>query len=198
MHIAALNDPDDFRLSALVRIYVKAFPANERKPNSCFAEMIARPDYRVIVAEDGDVIVGFAVLFLPSQSDDAALLEYIGVDPSSGGKGIGTALFQNASALADRRPMLMEVESAEDLSADRRRKLYRRIGCRRITGFQYLLPLPHAPSMELFTSPPCGQLAATQLRRWLITIYRDVYGCPEDDPRLIKMITQLPETILLD
>ena len=51
-------------------------------------------------------------------------------------------------------------------------------------------------------APPGGssrsEVARSEVKRWLETIYRDVYHCPADDPRLAQMVAGLPDPVLLD
>lgn len=172
------------------RIYVESIAVPEQKPRDQLAAMVDRPDYRVLLAKRSGRIVGFSVLFLPSR-EPFALLEYMAVRPEDRSGGVGAELFQHS--LPD-RPVLVEVDS--DLSGDqainhRRILFYRRVGCRRVEGLSYILPLPGpAPEMELMIHLPStvDQIPKSTLERWLKVIYRDVYGCSADDPRIDRMM----------
>jgi hypothetical protein len=104
--------------------------------------------------------------------------------------------------------VVLEIDSDREASADRairtrREGFYRRLGCRRIAGLRYLMPLAGegpAPEMDLFvhTSEAAGGIARAELRRWLESIYRDVYRCPQDDPRIAQMLAGLPDPVPLD
>ncbi len=60
--------------------------------------------------------------------------------------------------------------------------------------------------MDLFvyTAEPLGhplprsEIPRSEVQRWLETIYRDVYHCSPDDPRLTQMVASLPDPVLLD
>ena len=61
------------------------------------------------------------------------------------------------------------------------------------------------PEMDLLvhTAEPLGrparnEVARGEVKRWLETIYRDVYHCAPDDPRLAQMVAALPDPVLLD
>ena len=58
---------------------------------------LADPELVVIVAEDGDGLVGFASV---APSRDPAWLEDLWVDPGQQGTGLGTALLEAAAAIA--------------------------------------------------------------------------------------------------
>ena len=173
-------------LPAVERIYVEAFPAGERKPAEWLRGLLVPPHpYAVLVAERSGVVLGFAVLFVPADPADAALLEYLAVDGAAGGGGVGGRLFARALDVAA-RPVLVEVERG-DAMADRRRAFYRRHGCRDVAGLDYQLPLPAAPPMGLMVAA-AGPVRPPDLARWLATVYADVYGQRRDDPRVAAMV----------
>jgi len=55
------------------------------------------------------------------------------------------------------------------------------------------------PEMDLlvYIREPLGRLARSEVRRWLETVYRDVYHCSPDDPRLAQMVAALPDPYCL-
>ena len=52
-----------------------------------------------------------------------------------------------------------------------------------------------SPAMKIV---PPSEVTRSQVKRWLETIYRDVYHCSPDDPRLAQMVAGLPDPVLLD
>jgi len=183
----------------LYRIYTESIAAQEQKSRDRIAAMAGRPDYRVLLARRSGRIVGFSVLFLPA-GEPFALLEYMAVDPAERSGGVGSELFRRS--LPD-RPVLVEVDS--DRSGDqainqRRISFYRRLGCRRAEGISYILPLPGTPpEMDLMIhgAPATDRLSKSELERWLKVIYRDVYGCPPDDPRIARMLEPVADPVRL-
>ena len=172
-------------LPAVERIYVDALPAAERKPVAWLRSLAVAPGpYTVRVARRGNDVLGFAVLFVPADPDDAALLEYLAVDASARGGGVGGQLFAAVASVAG-RPVLVEVER-DDADAERRRAFYRRHGCRDLLD-RYELPLPGAPPMGLMVTGT-ATVGNRQLARWLATVYADVYGQSRDDPRVPAMV----------
>ncbi len=82
----------------------------------------------------------------------------------------------------------------------RREQFYRRLGCLRIGGLRYLMPLPGegpSPEMDLmvYAAEPLDRLARGDVKRWLETIYRDVYHASPDDPRIGQMLSDLPDPV---
>ncbi len=201
----------------LYAIYAASIAAREQKPEAWIAAMIGAPDYRVWVAKDGGRVQGFSILFVPAAAG-FALLEYMAVAPAERNHGLGAELFRRTVAHAaapgeGQRPVLLEVDSDREASSDRalrtrRERFYRRLGCLRIAGLHYLMPLGgegSPPEMDLlvYTAEPLGPLPRSEvprneLQRWLQTIYRDVYHCSPDDPRLAQMVADLPDPVLLD
>jgi hypothetical protein len=103
---------------------------------------------------------------------------------------------------------VLEVDSDREAGGDRqirarRQQFYRRLGCVRISGLHYLLPLPGqgpAPEMDLlvYSAEPLRQLPKPELERWLRTIYRDVYRCSSDDPRIVQMLHNVSDPVRLE
>jgi hypothetical protein len=104
-------------------------------------------------------------------------------------------------------PVLLEVDSDREAGEDqqirtRRLRFYRRLGCLQISGLEYILPLPGVgapPEMDLmvYSTPPLRQVPKSELERWLSTIYRDVYHAAPHDPRIARMLHELPDPVRL-
>ena len=216
----------------LYAIYAASIAAREQKREGWIAAMIGAPNYRVWVAKSGGLVRGFSILFVPA-AGGFALLEYMAVAPDKRGHGMGGELFRRTVATAvtpegRQLSVLLEIDSDREDASDRalrtrRERFYRRLGCLRIAGLRYLMPLGgegSPPEMDLLVYPaaPLGhpaqdevarsevprsevkrsEVKRSEVKRWLETIYRDVYHCPPDDPRLAQMMAALPDPVLLD
>jgi GNAT superfamily N-acetyltransferase len=196
----------------LYAIYAASIAAREQKPEGWISAMIGAPEYRVWVAKAGGLVQGFSILFLQS-TEGFGLLEYMAVAPAQRNQGLGGELFRRSVERAvtpegRRVPVLLEIDSDREASSDRairtrRERFYRRLGCVRIAGLHYIMPLPGegpAPEMDLMVYPaePLGRLRLSEVKRWLETIYRDVYRCTPDDPRIGQMLHDLPDPLLID
>ncbi|HZL16455.1 MAG TPA: GNAT family N-acetyltransferase [Polyangia bacterium] len=206
----------------LYAIYAASIAAREQKREGWIAAMIDAPEYRVWVAKARGLVRGFSILFVPA-AGGFALLEYMAVAPEHRNHGLGAGLFrrtveQAVTSEGRTLPVLLEVDSDREASIDRalrtrREGFYRRLGCLRIAGLRYLMPLAGdgpPPEMDLlvYTARPLGrpalsevprsEVTRSQVKRWLETIYRDVYHCSPDDPRLAQMVAGLPDPVLLD
>ena len=201
----------------LYAIYAASIAAREQKREAWLAAMVEAPEYRVWVAKAGGLVRGFSILFVPA-AGGFALLEYMAVAPDQRNHGLGAELFrrtvERAVTPGERPlPVLLEVDSDREACTDRairtrREGFYRRLGCLRIAGLRYLMPLAgegSPPEMDLlvYKAEPLDRLAQSEIprsevQRWLETIYKDVYHCSPDDPRLAQMVAGLPDPVLLD
>ncbi len=196
----------------LYKIYAASIAAREQKPEAWICAMVRAPEYRVWVMKDAGPVTGFSILFLPP-AERFVLLEYMAVAPERRNHGLGSELFKQTvvgpvTPEARNLPILLEVDSDREVCADRqirtrRQQFYRRLGCVRISGLHYILPLPGqgpAPEMDLmvYSAEPLRQLRKTDLERWLRTIYRDVYRCSSDDPRIVQMLRGVPDPVRLE
>ena len=200
----------DQRFEALYAIYCESIDLREQKSKADLAAMVSKPNYRLLLAQDDSSVVGFSIVFVAS-SESFCLLEYMAVDKSYHGRGVGSELFEETVGAVYRShgaiPILLEVDSDREPSPDqaqrrRRQNFYRRLGCRRIADCAYILPLPGEnapPEMDLFVyvAEPATTIRRAKLERWLKLIYRDVYGCSADDHRIAIMLDGVSDPIEL-
>ena len=200
--IHRLTGSADRQFATLLDIYTAAFPLEERKSAEQLRTMLHRPDYRFLLAQQSDEVLGFAVLFC-SQMRSIALLEYLAVRSSVRGKGIGRWLFEQVVSATDttQRPLLIEAESDRAATAGqperrRRKQFYRSLGAREITGLRYLMPRVSTappPPMELmlYAQSTPATVSRNDLHRWLQALYTEVYRQTSEDPRLSQMLEPL-------
>ena len=200
----------DQRFEALYAIYCESIALREQKSKADLAAMVSKPNYRLLLAQDDSSVVGFSIVFVAS-SESFCLLEYMAVDKSYRGRGVGSELFEETVGIVYRSrgliPVLLEVDSDNEPSPDqaerqRRQNFYRRLSCRRIADCAYILPLPGEsapPEMDLFVyvPEPAPTIRRASLERWLKLIYRDVYGCSADDRRIAIMLDGVSDPIEL-
>src|SRR5580692_3797348 len=204
------RDGETFR--QLYGIYAASIVAREQKPEGWIGAMVGAPEYRVWVAKEGGLVRGFSIVF-HSAAAGFALLEYMAVASELRNQGLGRELFLRSVAFAvtpqgRKPPVLLEIDSDREASSDRgmrtrREQFYRRLGCLRIAGLRYLMPLPgegSSPEMDLmvYAAQPLSNLGKGELERWLESIYRDVYHCSPDDPRIGQMLADLPDPLRVE
>ena len=201
--LTAGTDP---RFAALLHIYTAAFPPEERKPAAQLRTMLYRPDYRFLLAQHREEVLGFAILFR-SETTPVALLEYLAVHPAARGRGIGRWLFEQVVAATGtaQRPLLIEAESDREATpgqADRlrRKQFYRSLGAGEINGLLYLMPQVSTappPPMELLlhAQPLPTTISRDDLHEWLQALYTEVYNQAPEEPRLRQMLESLSSAI---
>jgi len=194
----------DPRFDELVAIYREALPRSERKPAAKLAKMIAQPGYIFLVLMLDGEVVGFAIAVCFERTE-ACLIEYMAIAGQMRGQGLGNALFKSVVELPEIRDryLLAEVESEEAPSADhldrvRRKRFYRKLGCRQIEGLDYIMPAvssstPPAMNILVYRRELPEDLSKEQLRTWLEDIYVNVYWRSSGDLQIDKMLENLPE-----
>ena len=200
----------DQRFEALYSIYCESISLREQKAKADLAAMVSEPNYRLLLAQDDSSVVGFSIVVVAG-GESFCLLEYMAVDKSYRGRGVGVELFEETVGTIYKEhgaiPILLEVDSDREPSPDRverrrRQNFYRRLGCRAIANCAYILPLPGKnapPEMDLFVyvPGPAPTIRRAKLERWLKLIYRDVYGCSADDCRIAIMLDGVSDPIEL-
>jgi GNAT superfamily N-acetyltransferase len=204
--VETLRPGMDSEFRGLFAIYQAALPESERKNETVLRTMLERPDYEFRVARLGAAVVGFSIVISFTQAG-ACLLEYMAVVASERGKGIGGRLLQSAASGIDSKYLLMEIDAEKPGAPDsdqsvRRRKFYRRLGCREISGLAYRMPpvsasTPPAMSLFVYRDPLPPVIDRSQLQLWLECVYTDVYGRSREDFRIGEMLSGLPQKIEL-
>lgn len=189
--------------AAFFGLYHEALPPSERKADAVILAQAERDDCIVELAETDGAAVGFLILYR-AQAHAMALLEYLGVAATARSGGLGARLFARIAALSAGRTLLIEVETdrepdAPDIEQRRRRKrFYARQGCRQLAHLVYVMPAvgnEAPPLMDMLAITEHEAVARATLQTWLTDIYRQVYGQPQDDPMIARMIDGLPERL---
>lgn len=192
----------------VVQIYTEALPESERKGVSELRNMLSRPAYEFLVARIDGAVVGFSTLAALSHTN-ACLLEYMAVLRQERSLGIGRLLFRRAvsTVLAASRYVLLEVDSdgLDDAGREQRagrQRFYRDLGCRKVNGLLYVMPLVTSntpPPMDLLVYRPDlpPKIDKVQLRAWLEVMYVEIYEQPLNDERIREMLAPLPGEVTL-
>lgn len=201
--IQFIGADDTALMDAAFALYASAIEKTEQRPEAAFRALASREDYRFLAAIMEGRLIGVAVSWMPPGAG-FWLFEYAAVDGEMRGRGVGANLFLASRMVAgEERAALVEVDA--DLGAPeqaQRLNFYRRLGCRKVGGLDYQLPL------EAFGKPPLMWLlvmaqqetmgvSVFALEDWLRRIYSEVYGKGLDDPRLAQMIDPLPDVVEL-
>lgn len=192
------------------RIYADSMTLREQKTRAEIARMTARQDYHFILVKRHWIVIGFTIMFVPIQ-ESFALLEYMAIDRAHRNTGAGADLFRHSlRVIRSNRsdiPVLLEVDSERETSGDRavirrRQMFYRRLGCVRIDGLSYLLPLPGTgapPAMDLMLhlDEKSRVIHKAELEHWLTVLYQTVYGVSPQDTRIREMTRPLEDPVKL-
>jgi hypothetical protein len=196
--------------SALFEIYAEAIPAGESKSREELTEMVRSPNYCVLLFEASGAVVGFSMLFLP-ELESYALLEYMAVSKGYRSRGLGSELFQTTISTdflpARYEAVVVEIDSPREQTAPdreiraRRRNFYQRNGCMPIPDLDYLFPLvcaAPAPQMDLLIHFRHHRqtVSKEKLRRWLASIFAEVYAMARDDRRIEQMLRNLRDPVV--
>jgi len=209
MHIAPLEINDRARFDAFYAIYRVSFPLSEQKSYEELLRMGSLASYTIFTAQNNEEILGFCIMFHDSEVD-FYLLEYMAIDAQKRSLGLGSKLFlASIDSLVQQhglKPLVIEIDSPEEPSPEqhireKREQFYRKLGCKKIDPFDYILPLKSdeaPPPMELLIyHPTLAHLFKEDLRCWLETLYTKVYGCDKNDARIAVMLKNTPPILNL-
>lgn len=191
-------------MDAAFALYSSSIEKAEQRPEAVFRALVIREDYRFVAAVMDGKLIGISVSWIPPESG-FWLFEYVAVDGEMRSRGVGANLFFATRLLAGQeRAALIEVDA--DLGAPEQAKrlnFYRRLGCRKIGGLDYQLPLEvfgQPPPMWLLVMAQQETVAVSvfALEDWLRRMYAEVYGKTLHDPRLAQMIDPLPDVVALE
>ena len=208
--IERMSPDDDAGWRLVLAIYRDAIEPSEQKPSDQVRKLASHPAYEVLVARRDGAVAGFAMQMFPS-TGDFWLLEYVAVDRTQRSSGLGAELFRAALEAGVRRlpgvPAVLEVDQpgtqvSPGNDAARRLQFYARQGCRTVEGLTYVLPLATAgtpPPMQLLVQglPGIDALPVATVKRWLTTLYVEVYGCEATDPRIEAMLATAGDHLAL-
>jgi len=209
MHIAPLDIKDKARFDSFYAIYRVSFPLSEQKSYEELVLMGSLASYTIFTAQNDEEILGFCIMFHDSEVD-FYLLEYMAIDAQKRSLGLGSKLFlASIDSLVQQhglKPLIIEIDSPEKPSPEqsireKREQFYRKLGCKKINPFDYILPLKSdeaPPPMELLVyHPSLTHISKEQLRCWLEALYSNVYGSDKDDVRIAVMLKNTPPILNL-
>jgi ribosomal protein S18 acetylase RimI-like enzyme len=190
---------------AFERIYVDSFPKAQREPLDALLSSIASGRSRFLVAREAGKLAGYAI-FLPI-GRGLIYLEYLAVDRSLRGLGLGTQLMRHLRDLWTSDTVagaVWEVESDEagpaheqDMRA-RRIRFYRACGAQMVPcALNYRTPsLDGGPPLDmklmwLPLAPDHVPLDGPLLRWTVETLLTTVYGLRGDDPLVEANLTAI-------
>lgn len=135
-----IHADDALRLRQIEQLYLRAFPANERKPFGVICRKKNEGISDILSIEEKGEFLGLAITI---NYEDKVLLDYFAVDDKARGKGCGSAALTALTQRYGGRRMILEIEStaqqADNLPERLRRKhFYHKNGMTDL-GFQVVL-----------------------------------------------------------
>ena len=114
----------------LYRLYLSAFPAEERKPFFTIVSMFRKKRMDVWCLEQDRHFLGFVTAI---DDEGLVLIDYLAIEDRCRGKGIGTAALQAIQKQYSRKQIFLEIESIYEQTPNlaqrqRRRAFYLRSG----------------------------------------------------------------------
>ncbi|MEX5635037.1 GNAT family N-acetyltransferase [Parafrankia sp. FMc2] len=201
MRVTALSDLEPAQVSSVKRIYLEAFPAGERMPFEEILQDVKEGIRVAYVASDEGTALGFASAYV-LQSVQTYFLEYLAIDESHRGGGIGGELWYHICTDAQRHrgvaAIVLEVEDPDEADIDpeaavtRRRRIcfYENRGARRLPVTDFRVPLLQGdgeqPMLLMWApaarpDPPTGDELTDLVR----ALYVEGYDLPPDHPLVI-------------
>ena len=112
-----------FQWLKIYRLYQSAFPNNEKRPFSMIRSMCKKGKSDVWYFEEGGRFVGLVITI---NGPDKVLLDYLAVEESQRGTGIGTEILQKMRSYYKGKGVFLEIESVYEDCDNRNQRLRRK------------------------------------------------------------------------
>jgi ribosomal protein S18 acetylase RimI-like enzyme len=128
MNVGRVTEADDALAAAVARLVPQLSPKRQAAGLAELAELVATPGTSLIVARDGDAVIGMLTLIVYRVPTGVrAWIHDVVVDETARGRGVGEALAQEALRLAESAGAIsVELTTRQEREAANR--LYRRLG----------------------------------------------------------------------
>lgn len=107
----------------LKKIYLEAFPRQERKPFLMLRHSVKRGTTQLIAAADGDVLLGFAAV-IPYR--DMVMVDYLAVSSQIRSNGTGSRILQEICGRFAGRKIVLLIERLDDSAENREQRVSRK------------------------------------------------------------------------
>jgi ribosomal protein S18 acetylase RimI-like enzyme len=128
MNVGRVTEADDALAAAVARLVPQLSPKRQAAGLAELAELVATPGTSLIVARDGDAVIGMLTLIVYRVPTGVrAWIHDVVVDETARGRGVGEALAQEALRLAESAGAI-SVELTTRQEREVANRLYRRLG----------------------------------------------------------------------
>ena len=128
MKVGRVTEADDALAAAVARLVPQLSPKRQAAGLAELAELVATPGTSLIVARDGDIVIGMLTLIVYRvPTGMRAWIHDVVVDETARGRGVGEALTREAlQQAADAGSISVELTTRQERGSANR--LYRRLG----------------------------------------------------------------------
>lgn len=200
-------DTNDRYFSEALKIYVNAFPQNERQSEATIRDRVSKGQNLLWIGYMNDELVFMALLW-PLRNTGYAVLDYMATEASHQGEGIATAFMQRMEddLRKKKSSLILEVEDEKrghNIEERKRRKsFYRKNGAKELKNVRYILPplegdTPTDMSLMIFPDYGAPTIESDEVRSLILQMYRELYGRDRDDSYLTSVIDDLRDPIEL-
>lgn len=212
-HLVKFDEVDDassVEFDEAMKIYIAAFPDNERRPVAVVKAMLNSGRSRLIVGRVGnESALAFMALLYPLTGTPFLLGDYLATAEGYRNKGIGKAFLGNIfDLIGDMRfkYFLVQVENPyidHDEMKMRRTKFYKGLGMKELKGIRYILPpLQGTTPIELILMVLSTEdedcLAGEILKAMIIQMFEELYDRHEGDEFLTLILGGIPDRVWLE
>lgn len=176
--LVKLSSELDERFKLLMKLYITAFPEEERRSEKSLIEMLGNKYMTFFSIYDGDVLAGLLVIWV---FDDFRYIEYLAIFEDKRSRSIGSRSLQKIVHMSD-KPIFLEVEQPVDTISRKRIVFYQHNGFHILKMKYYQPPYregnPFFPLL-LMSNEPTDSM---DLQRNVVkTICENVYLLPFED-----------------
>ena len=207
MEFREINKVDGGDFHDAMKIYVEAFPGNERHPVDIISERVRQGANKLYVASLNDEIAFLALLW-PLKNTNFILLDYMATKNVHRGKGIASAFLTTLreSLLNTEKHLVLEVENPnfDDLTQEKEKRVafYKHKGARVLEDVRYLLPPlsgnnPTEMILMIFPEYKTEAISGPTVKNLILQIYRELYNRESDDALLGTFVHDIGDTIRL-
>ncbi|MBN9297989.1 MAG: GNAT family N-acetyltransferase [Filimonas sp.] len=176
MNITPITDKTHWAIPFILELYEEAFPPHERRTTQQLLALIGHADMQLELVEDEGQPVGFVIWWI---IDVYHYIEHIAIHKSARGKQYGSKIILQLLKLSGNK-LVLEVEPAESIDAQRRISFYERLGFT-IIPFAYMQPPyrkdEHANALLLMSIPAINEESLFNKLVYVIseTVYKQFY-----------------------
>lgn len=203
-----ISDASSIEFEEAMKIYVKSFPKNERRPIAKIKEALKSGESRLMVGERESEIVFMALLY-PIKGTSFLLGDYLATAESHRSTGIGRAFLRHIFDEMEKTPsnfFLIEIENPyqdKDETKMRRLKFYKGLGMKELMGVRYFLPPfqgtePTELILMVFPLKNYDHLAGETVRDLVRHMFGELYDRYGNDDFLISTLRSISDLVWLD